>query len=122
MCSVTINRFKEYVDKQPASFASVDNYFQRVLPAICRWSNVRYLLFTQILGSRSILFWFEDLLVVDPVDFHGRLLSFAGLKLPLETVVNLARLASSGEGLHGFPVKGGRQARRWNQTWGELHI
>ena len=66
---------------------------------------MRYLLFTQIIGDRSNLFWFEDLFV-DPVDFHGRLLFFAGLRLPLETVVGMARVASGGGRLYGFKEKG----------------
>lgn len=66
---------------------------------------MRYFLFTELIGDRSELFWFEDTLV-DPVDFHGRLLTFAGLELPLETVVGMARVASAGGGLYGFKEKG----------------
>ena len=66
---------------------------------------MRYLVFSEILGDRSELFWFEELLV-DPVNFHGRLLSFAGLRLPLKTVVEMARIASHGGGLYGFKEKG----------------
>lgn len=68
-------------------------------------SSLRYMLFTTILGDRSALFWFEETLA-DPVDFHSRFLSFAGLKLPFETVANMARLASGENGLYGAHSKG----------------
>lgn len=83
----------------------MDVYFHLFLGAICRWSSLRYLLFTEILDDRSAIFWFEDTFA-DPVDFHGRLLSFAGLHLPLETVVQMAQDTSNGRRPYGFRVKG----------------
>ena len=89
----------------PNDYPTVDEHFQQFLGLVSRWTTVRYLLFTEFLADRSELFFFEDLLI-DPIDWYGRFLSFVGLHLPYEVVFDLARTATEGGDMFGVYRKG----------------
>lgn len=73
---------------------SVDAFFQRMLEATCAWTSIRYQLFTQLLADQSQVFWMEDMLR-DPVDFHGRLAYFLGLRLPVSVIMEMVQTSAS---------------------------
>ena len=81
---------------------SVDAYFQNNLRYVCMWTSIRHLLFTKLLADQSQVFLWEDL-KADPVDWHGRFLSFVGLKLPFDVIVAMSEYATSGGHVPGYP-------------------
>ncbi len=81
--------------------SSVDTYFQEMLRVVCRWTAVRYLLFTELLADQSELFLLEDL-EIDPADWYGRVFSFVGLHLPFEFIHDTAQHASGRDGTLGY--------------------
>lgn len=69
------------------------------------WVSLRYLLFTVFMAERSAVFWYEEA-TADPVDWHRRYLSFVGVHLPPDEVIEIARTASGGGSILGYPSKG----------------
>lgn len=76
---------------------SLDDFFQKYLPSLCMWISARYFFFTEIMADESELFWYADH-EADPMEWHGRALSFFGLALPLDVVVHMAQVDSNGVG------------------------
>lgn len=93
------------VDNPKENFDSVDDFFQAHLPSVSMWVSIRYFLFTELLAEQSAVFWYDEA-VADPVDWHGRYFSFVGVHLPLDEVIEAARIASGGGGILGYPSKG----------------
>lgn len=63
-----------------------------------------------VFADHSEVFFFDELLV-DPVDWYGRFLSFVGLKLPFEVIVDLAQRGSIKGGINEHPA-GNNQSNR----------
>lgn len=85
---------------------SVDEYVVEMLPTICQWVSLRYLLFEKMLKTRTSSFWYTDALA-DPKHWHERFLEFAGLHMPLHDVVHkAANIVTDGAPILGFPSVG----------------
>ncbi|CAM9470059.1 unnamed protein product [Scytosiphon promiscuus] len=87
---------------------SVDKYALDLLPAICQWVSIRYHLFTEILGQKSSLFWYNDA-QENPEEWHNRFYDFVGLRMPAGVIANSTAIATgqaSDDRLSRFPSKG----------------
>lgn len=85
---------------------SVDEFVLLMLPILCKWLSVRYLLFADLLAAKSAIFWYDEALA-DPIGWHESFFSFVGLKLPQDIVRKAAKAASDGGKIFGlFPSKG----------------
>lgn len=87
---------------------SVDEYVVNILPAVCKWVAIRYILFGEILAEQSSMFWYDDARE-SPEDWQKQFFDFIGVRLPTE-VVNRAAAVAVGrvqdERLSWFPIKG----------------
>lgn len=90
---------------QTMRYASVDEYASAFLPAACKWLSIRYMLFSEMLGDRSLLAWYDDA-QENPSEWHRRFLEFVGLRMPDEVVAVAVGDATGGGSRFGFPVKG----------------
>ena len=63
----------------------LEEWALKILPRICMWVTIRYLLFTGTLSDRSTIFWYHEALA-DPLDWHHRFLDSVGLHLPSSLV------------------------------------
>ncbi|CAN0378000.1 unnamed protein product [Ectocarpus fasciculatus] len=88
------------------------------------WVSLRYYVFTQTpVAAYSQVHFYEDH-EIDPVDWHGRYLSFVGLILPLSEVTEISRVATGGDisNVLGYHAVGrdnhpGGQERSTNRTF-----
>lgn len=106
--AVTVSGYFHHLEHSTdpsASNTTLDAHFQQYLPLICRWTTVRYLLFTEFLADQSQMFFFEDL-EVDPYDWYGRFMHFVGLNMPSEVFFGIARIASGEGEMFGVHRKG----------------
>lgn len=65
---------------------TLDEFVLEMVPVLCQWVALRYLLFTAILGGQSTIFWYHDALL-DAHRWHSDWIASVGLHLP-ETVVD----------------------------------
>ncbi|CAM9470199.1 unnamed protein product [Scytosiphon promiscuus] len=88
--------------------SSVDEYALSFLPAACKWVSIRYLLFAEILGHKSSLFWYDDA-QENPGDWHSDFYDFIGIRVPMSVVERSVAVATGqvpDSRLAGFPSKG----------------
>lgn len=64
---------------------NLEQYIAKILPRICMWTSIRYMLFAGTLGKQSTVFWYHEA-IKDPFDWHHRFLDSVGLHLPLSMV------------------------------------
>lgn len=66
---------------------TVDHFALRMLPILCQWITVRFMLFEGMMGEtgRSISFWYHETLA-DPLLWHQQLFEFVGLRMPMSVV------------------------------------
>ncbi|CAN0056471.1 unnamed protein product [Scytosiphon promiscuus] len=86
------------------NISSVDDHFLRMLPALCRWTSVRYKLFSETLGDRTAMYWYDEPLE-NPWDWHRHMLEFLGLNVPSIVLKKAVSHATKGK-LVGFGTKG----------------
>ena len=67
----------------------IDQFTLEMVPVLCQWITVRYLLFTAILGTKSTLFWYDDAFQ-DAHGWHHEWLASVGLHLPEPDVKDMA--------------------------------
>jgi len=99
---------------------SLDNYALRMLPTVCRFVHLRYMLLQEQMPDRTVEFLYDESLA-DPLDWNQRWLSFVGLTLPESVVQKVAGTAQRREfgftGSKGVSEHaGGKDAtpdRRW---------
>lgn len=85
--------------------SSVDDCARTLLPALTKWISLRYLLFSRILGKRSMVFWYESAMD-DPFGWHLDFFSFIGLGMPHHVTQEASLVAAQGGQILGFPSKG----------------
>ncbi|CAN0243185.1 unnamed protein product, partial [Ectocarpus fasciculatus] len=76
-----VQRFSSLHQKHPGFGLSLDQTVLMILPQVCHLTALRHILFEGLLAGRSELFWYEEA-VADPLDWHYRWASLAGLMLP----------------------------------------
>lgn len=64
---------------------NLEQYITKILPRICMWTSIRYMLFTGTLAKQSTVFWYHDA-ITDPLDWHHRFLGSIGLHLPISVI------------------------------------
>lgn len=82
---------------------SVDRFAVRMLPTICRFVHLRWLLLQERLADKTVEFVYDDSLA-DPLDWHQRWLSSVGLTPPKSVVQEATDTALRKE--YGFAGKG----------------
>lgn len=105
--AVTVSAYYQFrrmkmlrADNEPNQNPMVDinTFFVAHLPAVTKWISVRYMVYTEMLPqNQTEIFFFEDA-ISDPVDWHRRFYSFAGLNLPPPMVHRAAEIAQNGRG------------------------
>lgn len=87
---------------------SVDKFALKFLPAACKWVSIRYLLFGEILGHKSSLFWYDDALD-NPREWHNDFYELVGLRMPMSVLAESVAVATGqvfDSRVAGFPIKG----------------
>lgn len=80
---------------------SVDVFVINMLPTVCQWVSLRFLLFEQILKTQSSLFWYSDAFA-DSEQWHEHFLQFVGLNMPHDVVKAAANTATDGGEIPGM--------------------
>lgn len=70
---------------QQAQAKELEDYVSRMLPTVCQWVALRYILFAGLMSDQSTLFWYDEA-KADPVAWHNDWLDFVGLRLPPSVV------------------------------------
>lgn len=60
---------------------TVDDYVNRMLPILCQWVGIRYIVFQERLKEQSEIFFYSEALA-DPLAWHHQFLQWVGLQLP----------------------------------------
>ncbi|CAN0459262.1 unnamed protein product [Hapterophycus canaliculatus] len=95
---------------------TLEETVMKILPQVCLFTTLRHILFDGIVPDRSEIFWYDDALD-DPLDWHRRWMSLAGLLLPKPWTEGIA--ASVGTGKWSTKVNrhpGGAEASL-SRTW-----
>lgn len=71
---------------------TLDEFVLAMVPVLCQWLAVRYILFTEIMGPKSTLFWYDDGLN-DAVTWHTDWIASAGVHLPQPAIEVMADAA-----------------------------
>lgn len=82
---------------------AIDDFVKRMLPTMCKWLSIRFLIFHRLMEDVSSFYWYEESLN-NPLAWHRRWLDSVGLKLP-DAVVE-ATVDAAMNGHFGFPTKG----------------
>lgn len=82
---------------------SVDRYALRMLPTICRFMHIRYLVLVERMADQTVEFMYDESLA-DPLEWHRRWLSSVGLDLPEAVVRRATDIALNGD--YEFAAKG----------------
>lgn len=69
------------------SHVTLPEYVFAILPKICMWVCIRYVLFAGVLGKQSTMYWYDEA-VADPLAWHQTFLHSVGVHLPSSVVVN----------------------------------
>lgn len=93
---------KVYTARVPPS-EGVDKFAVRMLPTICRFVHIRYLVLLERMGDKTVEFMYDQSLA-DPLEWHRRWLSSVGLNLPDSVVRHATDTALSGD--YKFAAKG----------------
>ena len=75
-----------------ASATTLDEFVLVMVPVLCQWLTLRYLLFTEVMGPQSTIFWYDDGLN-DAVTWHKEWVASAGVHLPMTAVEVMADAA-----------------------------
>ena len=105
---------------------TLDEFVLEMVPVLCQWVALRYLLFTAILESQSTIFWYQDALS-DARRWHYEWIASVGLHLPEAVVDEMADAASredfrfetKGKNEHRGTIKAEKEASQ-RPTWHEL--
>ncbi|CAB1101627.1 unnamed protein product [Ectocarpus sp. CCAP 1310/34] len=98
---------------------SVDSFVLRMLPTICHFIHLRYLVLHEKLGGKTVEFTYDESLA-DPLQWHQRWLSSVGLTPPPAVVLQATNTSLRRE--YGFVGKGvdkhpgGKEATE-KRTW-----
>lgn len=105
--AVAVSTYFHLLRVHPASVhaLSADEFVLALLPTVCQWVSIRYLLFSELLVNTSKMFWYDDA-KANPMEWHQQLLSFVGLRVPDGVVSMAADAAEQGGHILGFPSKG----------------
>lgn len=74
---------------------SLEEYLPQILPGICMWTSIRYVLFAGLLDNSNI-FWYDET-VARPRDWHRAFLNSVGLHVPSSVVEGAVAAALRGE-------------------------
>ncbi|CAN0368568.1 unnamed protein product [Ectocarpus fasciculatus] len=83
---------------------------------ICQFTTIRHILFDGQLSDRSKIFWYEDGMV-DPLDWHYRWASLAGLTLPASWINDIDATQVKAEQKVRRDRHPGGQEVSSNRTW-----
>lgn len=107
--AVTVSAYHQFrrikmlrADNEPDQNPVVDinTFFLAHLAAVTKWISVRYMVFSELLPqNQTEIFFFEDA-ISDPVEWHRRFYTFAGINLPPPLVHRAAEIAQNGRGSH----------------------
>lgn len=66
---------------------NIDDFAQRMLPTLCQWITLRFLLFEGMMGEtgRSISYWYHET-QANPLRWYQQLYEFVGLRLPISVI------------------------------------
>lgn len=87
------------------NITSIDDHFVKMLPALCRWTSVRYKLFSEMLSDRTAMYWYGEPLE-HPWRWHRHFLKFLGLRVPDIVLKNAVFHATKGTLVGGLGTKG----------------
>lgn len=71
---------------------TLDEFVLEMVPILCQWVALRYLLFSTILEQQSIILWYEDALL-DAHRWHYEWVASVGLHLPDAVIEAMADAA-----------------------------
>ncbi|CAN0369647.1 unnamed protein product, partial [Ectocarpus sp. 6 AP-2014] len=83
-----VNSRKEENIGHPSLVKPLDEAVLLILPQICQFTTIRHILFDGQLSDRSKIFWYENAMR-DPLGWHYRWASFAGLTLPANWIEDI---------------------------------
>ena len=112
-----IKRFPEQNVNHTSLGKSIDEAVLPILRQVCQFTTIRHILFDGQLAYRSEIFWYEDAMR-DPLDWHYRWASLAGLTLPAGWINDMEATMIEAQRIHTIrdPHQGG-QPRSSNRTW-----
>lgn len=74
---------------------TLEEYLPKILPGICMWTSIRYILFAGLFDN-SVIYWYDET-VARPRDWHRAFLNSVGLHLPESVVEDAVVAALNGE-------------------------
>lgn len=112
-CEITDDRLQLVILRDPRAIAvssyfyrrngrvisadtTLEEYVPQILPGICKWISIRYVLFSGLLLEKSTIFWYNDS-VARPIAWHRRFSDSVGLHLPATVVDEAIDAALRGE-------------------------
>lgn len=103
----------------PVFNANLDDGVMMLLPETCKWLAIRHILFEGLMPDQSAVFWYQDA-EENPLRWHYRWTTLAGLQLPSCLMEEMATAAASGA--FNFKVAGknehpGGEKEMTNRTW-----
>ena len=106
---------------------TLDEFTLAMVPVLCQWLTVRYLLFSAILAPKSTLFWYDDAFL-DSHKWHYEWLASVGVHLPEPVVEEMADAAlrddfdfnTSGKNDHPGVVEEVKIGETHRRTWRDL--
>lgn len=106
---------------------TLDEFTLAILPVLCQWVTVRYLLFSAILGPKSTLFWYDEAFH-DAHKWHYEWLAAVGVHLPERVVEEMANAAlredfdfdTKGKNDHPGVVEEVKKEEVHRPTWKEM--
>lgn len=105
---------------------TLDEFVLEMVPVLCQWVALRYLLFTAYLESQSTIFWYQDALL-DARRWHYEWIASVGLRLPEAVVAKMAdvalrenfRFETEGKNEHPGTITAEKEASQ-RPTWHDL--
>ncbi|CAN0128844.1 unnamed protein product [Scytosiphon promiscuus] len=105
-----------YYEDHFAQNHTLDETVKKILPQVSHLTALRHILFDGIVADRSEIFWYEDALE-DPLDWHRRWMSLAGLLLPKAWTEHMVASVGTGKWATKInPHPGGKEVSV-NRTW-----
>lgn len=106
---------------------TLDEFVLAMVPVLCQWLALRYLLFTEIMGPQSTVFWYDDSLD-DAFQWHSEWVASVGLRLPAPVVEVMADaalredfdFATKGKNRHPGVAEVEQLEEKHTPTWQEV--
>ena len=129
---VTVSSYYYFLRHEPeilrnVGLESMNDFFSRYFPLVCKWLFVRFLLFGSLIANQSSLFWYRDA-VEYPARWRSQFLSFVGLNPPAFIVNETAKAFEKGKHNLGFKAQdldshpGGTNSRSYRDELNDVVI